>query len=137
MCIKRGLYVFCFLFAWAAALCLPGSGAAAELSMTRDRGLFPGGVQVAATKLAVHADGDHLQVSGQLKRLHPVLVGGHLHVYGHAETGEVVAESHCRVPGLNSKRAGMMHIPFRVTIAANPEAVTAVSLEYHSLGHEI
>jgi hypothetical protein len=96
--------------------------------------LTTGSVTVKMAKI-VEA-GPNLKVTGQLHRPHKLLMSGHLHAFNYSKDGLLLAESKHQVPGLNSKRNGMMRIPFNIRIENAPIAAARVILKYHTAGHD-
>ena len=79
--------------------------------------------------------GNELTLTGELSRPHRVLLAGHLHAYTYMKDGEMVSDSKHRVSGLNSKKRGIMRVPFRISISKSSNAINRVYLEYHAPGH--
>jgi len=137
MLLKQGILVgSIFLLFWgivSASICV-----ATEVTVVFQD--VKGRPLVASSVTIVNADvfrvGEDLRVTGLLKRPHPLPMAGHLHVYTYSVDSELTAESKHRVPGLNSKRRGMMRISFNVLLDEVPAGATKVLLEYHSPGHQ-
>ena len=96
--------------------------------------LSTGSVSVKMAKMV--EEGADFRITGQLQRPHKLLMSGHLHAFNYSENGLLLAESKHRVPSLNSRRKGMMRIPFNIRIENVPAETAKVILKYHTAGHD-
>jgi hypothetical protein len=95
--------------------------------------LSTGSVSVKMAKMV--EEGADFRITGQLQRPHKLLMSGHLHAFNYSEAGLLLADSKHQIPGLSSKRKGMLRIPFNIRIENVPAETAKVILKYHTAGH--
>ena len=84
----------------------------------------------------IKEDGGY-RITGMLKRLHRLSMGGHLHVFALDEKGKITSESKHRVHGLHNAGKGTKRIPFNVLVSTFPESTSSFFIEHHRPGsHE-
>jgi hypothetical protein len=96
--------------------------------------LSTGSVTVKMAKMV--EEGADFRITGQLHRPHTLIMPGHLHAFNYSEAGLLLADSRHQVPGLSSKRKGMMRILFNIRIENTPAETAKVILKYHTAGYK-
>jgi hypothetical protein len=91
-------------------------------------------VSVAKAEI-IDISNQKLVIAGQLNRPHRLPMAGHLHSFSYSTNGDLITESKHRILGLNSKRKGLMQVPFKISIEEVLEETDRIFLEYHGPGH--
>jgi|JTFP01.1.fsa_nt_gb hypothetical protein len=86
---------------------------------------------VTITQAETRQEGDHLIVSGRVRRMYEVKLPGHIDLMVQNASGKVLAGETARVAGLTSNRRGRLTLPFRFRLALVPPPGSKISLRYH------
>lgn len=78
----------------------------------------------------VHLENDQLVVTGRLLRMHEVKMPGHVDVIVCSPEGFLAGRG-VTVPGLSSKRKGVLSLPFVARFDLVPPSGSTVTLSYH------
>lgn len=99
----------------------------------------PAGIEVETIRTSVASvreaevsiEGGRLLVSGHLRRLHEVNLPGYVDIVLCGPEGLLEKKS-APVPGLSSKRRGVMDLPFRMHFDQVPPQGSKVRIRYHA-----
>jgi len=129
--IKNTDKISCIFMLLTATLFIPATGYSSDIGVEFGR---THSVRVTEARIIDQSE-TQLELAGQVSRPHRLPMAGHLHAYTYVKNGDLVSDSKHRVLGLNSKRGGLMRVPFRISIKDVAENIDRVFLEYHSPGH--
>ena len=134
MISKQGMLVTGVLM-MVTLVAIPCIASEVEVVLEEQKGFSLSASSVTVVKAEPVSDGSDLRITGRLKRPHRLPTAGHLHTYTYTANNDLITDSHHRVPGLNSKRKGMMRIPFNILVE-DASGASKVRLEYHSFGYQ-
>ena len=85
----------------------------------------------SVVKAAIYVEGGRLVVTGNLRRAHEVRLSGHVDISVCGPEG-VLERKSVKVPGLSSKRNGVMSLPFTAHLNLVPPPGSEVTIRYHA-----
>lgn len=87
---------------------------------------------VTVRNVKVYQDGNEFVVSGQVKRMHKVQLPGHVDLAVCGPDGTLLVQETTRILNLESKRRGVLELPFRFRLDMVPPEGAKIRLEYHA-----
>jgi hypothetical protein len=87
---------------------------------------------VDITRARVYREGESLEVVGNLRRPHIVRLPGHVDILVCSADGALLGQDAVKVPGLSSRRKGVMELPLSARFSFIPPAGAKVFLRYHA-----
>lgn len=87
---------------------------------------------VTVSQARAYQDGDEFVISGRVKRPHKIQLPGHVDLAICAPDGKLLVQRTTRIPGLASKRKGVLELPFHFRVGIVPPEGANIRLQYHA-----